>query len=213
MAKGRTVGLSIIGILAAIIVFGGGGYYFYEQQNFVITDNASVQATLVPIDASSGGRLITWRAATGAAVSQGQTIGRIEGLTATASVVAPRAGNIVQNDAAPDEIVVPGQPLAYELNLNQINIVANVADAQVGNVAVGKKVDITIDAYPGTKFTGTVTQIGSATAVLTEGIPNTTLNQNFQHEVQRIPVYISIAGTEGKTLYPGLSAQVAIHRN
>lgn len=207
------MGLGIVGILAAFIVLGGGGYYFYEQQNFVITDNASVQATLVPIDAPSGGRLIAWRVATGSAVHQGQAIGRIEGLTATAGVFSPRTGDIVQNDAVANGIVVPGQTLAYELNPNQIQIVANVNDAQVGNVAVGKKVDITIDAYPGTKFTGTVTQIGSATAVLTEGIPNTTLNQNFQHEVQRVPVYISIAGTEGKTLYPGLSAQVAIHRN
>ncbi len=213
MAKARAVGLGVIAILAAVIVVGGGGYYFYQQQNYVITDNASVSATLVPLDSPTGGRLVTWRAATGNAVSQGQVIGRIEGLTGTTQVVSPRSGNIVQNDAAVDEIVVPGQPLAYELNPNRIRIVANVDDSQIGNVAVGKKVDITIDAYPGTKFTGTVTQIGSATAVLTEGVPNTNLSQNFQHIVQRIPVYISIPGTEGKTLYPGLSAVVAIHRN
>ena len=213
MAKARTVGLSVIAILAAVIVVGGGSYYLYQQQNYVITDNASVSATLVPLDAPTGGRLVTWRAATGNVVAQGQIIGQIEGLTGTTQVVSPRSGNIVQNDAAVDEIVVPGQPLAYELNPNRIRIVANVDDSQIGNVAVGKKVDITIDAYPGTKFTGTVTQIGSATAVLTEGVPNTNLSQNFQHIVQRIPVYISIPGTEGKTLYPGLSAVVAIHRN
>lgn len=49
--------------------------------------------------------------------------------------------------------------------------------------------------------------------MITQGLPNTSLSGNFQKTTQRIPVYISLSGTEGKQLMPGMSVEVAIHRN
>lgn len=213
MANARTIGISIISIIAAIIAVGGGGYYIYEQQNYVSTDNASIQGTLVPLTSPADGTLVDWRAAVGSTVSQGTLLGKVEGLTSTTAIPAPIAGTIVQNDAVDHETVVPGQPIAYLMDLNNLHIVANVDEWDISHVAVGKTVDITVDAYPGTQFTGTVTQIGSATAVVAGGLPNTSVTGNFEKTTQRVPVYISIGGDEGKTLMPGMSVEVSIHRN
>ena len=213
MANARTVGVSIVAAVAAIAVLGGGGYYVYEQLNYVSTDNASIQAALVPLTAPADGTLTHWRAPVGATIARGAVIGRIDGLGSVTDVSAPITGTVVQNYAADNETVVPGEQIGYMVNLHNIHIVANVPEASISNVAVGKTVDISVDAYPGTKFTGAVTQIGSATAVVANGVPNTSLSSNFQKTTQNVPVYISIDGTEGKNLLPGMSVEVAIHRN
>ncbi|KUO95149.1 efflux RND transporter periplasmic adaptor subunit [Ferroacidibacillus organovorans] len=213
MANPRTVSLSIISILAAIVVIGGGGYYIYQQQNYVTTDNASIQGTMSQITSPADGTLVNWRVSDGATVQKGTVIGQVQGLTGTTDITAPITGTFLQNNAVDREVVVPGESLGTMSNLNNLQIVANVNETDISNVAVGKPVNITIDAYPGTLFTGTVSQIGSASTVLTEGIPNTSLTGNFNKVVQRVPVYITINGTEGKQLIPGLSAEVSINRN
>lgn len=213
MASKRSVSISIIAVIAAIAVIGGGGWYFYQQLNYVSTADASVQGTIVPLTATNDGTLSQWRAPLGTTFSKGALLGKINGLTGTTDFTAPISGTIVQNMAVNQEVVVPGESLGYMVNLNNLQIVANVNEVDINNVAVGKTVDITIDAYPNTTFTGTVTQIGSASAILTYGLPNTNLNGNFNKVAQRVPVYISIQGTEGKKLVPGMSAEVSIHRN
>ncbi|MHB1626793.1 MAG: HlyD family secretion protein [Bacilli bacterium] len=213
MAKARVISLSVIGIIAFLIIVIGGGWYVYEQQTYVSTADASVQGTLVPLTAPGNGTLTGWRAAVGKAVNQNTLLGTVEGLSGNVNLSAPITGTVVQNLAVDHETVVPGEPLGYMVDLNNLQIVANVQETEINNVAVGKTVNITISAYPNTTFTGTVTQIGSASSVVTNGIPNTSLSGTFNKETQRVPVYISIAGSEGKDLMPGMSAQVSIYRN
>lgn len=213
MAKARSVGVSIIVIIAVIIILGGGGWYIYNQQTYVTSSDASVQGTIVTLAAPADGVLVDWHAPVGATLNKGAMIGRVDGLGTHTEFVAPISGTIVQNNAVDQEVVVPGEPMGYMVNLSNLQIVANVQETDINNVAVGKTVNITIDAFPNTSFTGTVTQIGSASAVIANGIPNTNLNTNFNKQVQRVPVYISIQGTEGKNLVPGMNAEVSIDRN
>lgn len=213
MAKARSVGITIIIIIAVIIILGGGGWYIYNQATYVSSDDASVQGTIVTLAAPADGVLVDWHAPVGATVNKGMSLGRIDGLGTHTDFTAPISGTIIQNNAVDQEVVVPGEPLGYMVNLNDLQIVANVQETDINNVAVGKSVNITIDAYPNTTFTGTVTQIGSASAVIANGIPDTNLNTNFNKQVQRVPVYISLQGTEGKNLVPGMNAEVQIDRN
>lgn len=213
MANARSVGLTIIGVIAVFIVIGGGGYYVYEGQNYVATDNASVQGTLVPLVVPSDGTLVTWTANIGSTVNHGTVLGQIDGLTGYTNFNSPISGTIVQNNAVKNEVVVPGETVGYITNLNSVQIIAYIDETSINNVVVGKPVDITIDAYPNTAFSGIVTQIGSSSAVVMGGLENTSISGNFNKQIQRIPVYISFQGTEGKALLPGLSANVSIHRN
>ena len=218
MAKQRAKGIIIILVIAALVVGGGGGWYFYEQMNYVSTDNASVQGSdlkgsIVPLSSPGDGTLKSWQVKTGQVVNQGAVLGQVEELNDTLDLRSPITGTIVANDGVNGQIVVPGQQIGYIVNLSELQVVANIDETLINDIQVGKQVDITVAAYSNVNFTGTVSRIGSASAVVVNGMANTNLSGIFDKVVQRVPVYITINGTQGKHLVPGLSATVKIHRH
>lgn len=160
MANARTVSITAILVVAVLAAIAGSGWYIYEQQNYVSTDNAAIQSTLIPITATGDGTLANWLAPTGSTVQKGRSLGEVNGILNNNAIPAPATGTIVQNNAVDNETVVPGEPLGYIVNLNNLQVVANVDEGEIGNVTVGKTVDITVDAYPGTPFTGLSPKLG-----------------------------------------------------
>lgn len=208
----------VILIIAVIVVGGGGGWYLYEQMNYISTDNASVQGSdlkgsIVPLASPGDGVLKSWQAKTGSTVNQGAVLGQVQELADSLDLRAPITGTIVENDGVNDQVVVPGQQIGYIVNLSQLQVVANLDETLINEVQVGKAVDISISAYPSVNFPGTVSRIGSASAVVVNGLANTNLSNIFDKVVQRVPVYITINGLQGKHLIPGLSAAVKIHKH
>lgn len=93
-----------------------------------------------------------------------------------------------------------GTEIMRVANLDDMEVRVNVNENDVVNVKVGDKARITIDAYPGRKFTGTVKEIASAAR---------TTGQNTQEEVTNFQVKIRI-GDKDVRLRPGMSANVDI---
>jgi HlyD family secretion protein len=93
-----------------------------------------------------------------------------------------------------------GTEIMRVANLNDMEVRVNVNENDVVNVKVGDIARITIDAYPGRKFTGTVKEIASAAR---------TIGQNTQEEVTNFQVKIRI-GDKDVRLRPGMSASVDI---
>ncbi|MDR3543149.1 MAG: efflux RND transporter periplasmic adaptor subunit [Desulfosporosinus sp.] len=218
MAKKRAMGIIIILIISALVVGGGGGWYIYEQLNYLSTDNASVQGSdlkgsLIPLASPGNGLLKAWKVKTGWTFNQGAVLGQVEELNDTLDLRAPITGTIIENDGANGQTVVPGQQIGYIVNLSELQVVANIDETLINEVQVGKQVDISIAAYSKMNFTGTVSGIGSASAVVVNGLANTSLSSVFDKVVQRVPVYITINGMQGKHLVPGLSAAVKIHKH
>ncbi|SPF37232.1 Secretion protein HlyD family protein [Candidatus Desulfosporosinus infrequens] len=218
MAKQRAKGIMIILIIAAIVVGGGGGWYLYEQWNYVSTDNASVQGSdlkgsIIPLSSPGDGTLKTWQAKTGWTVNQGAVLGQVAELDDTLDLRAPITGTIVENDGVQGQVVVPGQEIGYIVNLSELQVVANIDETLINEIQAGRQVDISVTAYSNVNFTGTVSRIGSASAVVANGLANTNLSSIFDKVVQRVPVYITINGMQGKHLVPGLSASVKIHKH
>lgn len=217
MAKNRKLGIMVILLISAVVVFGGGGWYLYEQAHYISTDNASVQGSdlkgsIIPLTSPGDGTLKSWQAQTGMTVSKGAVLGKVHELMDSLDLRAPITGTIVENDGVNDQTVVPGQELGYIVDLSSLQVVANIDETAINEVHVGKAVDISLDAYPGVNFKGTVARIGDASAVVVNGIPNTNLSNIFDKVVQRVPVYIALNGLQGKHLIPGLSASVKIYK-
>jgi HlyD family secretion protein len=93
-----------------------------------------------------------------------------------------------------------GTEIMRVANLDDMEVRVNVNENDVVNVKVGDKARITIDAYPGRKFFGTVKEIASAAK---------TTGQNTQEEVTNFQVKIRI-GDKDLRLRPGMSANVDI---
>ncbi|MFZ1075098.1 MAG: efflux RND transporter periplasmic adaptor subunit [Minisyncoccia bacterium] len=77
-------------------------------------------------------------------------------------IVAPISGVITQMDAKVGQQAVPGTPLISIIGDSGFEVDTGVADTDVGKIAVGDSVSMTIDAFPGETFTGTVFYIAPA---------------------------------------------------
>lgn len=128
------------------------------------------------------------------------------------SVTSPIAGTIIQVLAVPQQNVTPGLPLVEIANLATPTVTAYIDENAINDVKQGQQVDIHVDAYSGTTYTGSVQQIVQSTASQFSLLPTTDYaDGNFTKVGQRIPVIVSLPGTAGNALVPGMSAEVTIH--
>jgi len=219
----RMILIPLLTILAVLALAGGVGYWIYDSYNYYRTDDALVAGKIVNISAPTTGTLTTLSVKQGDNVTAGQTIATVTpppsvttGGTVTSpspiDLTSPINGTIVQLPAIQGQGVAPGLAIAQVTDLNTLTVTAYVDENAINNVKVGQDVDIHIDAYSDTSFTGHVVQIIQATAGQFSLLPNQDpTSGNFTKVGQRIPVVISLDGTAGKAIVPGMSAEVTIH--
>lgn len=81
-------------------------------------------------------------------------------------------------------------------DLRQMQVEANVDEADIGNVKIGQRVKFTVDAYQGEEFSGTVTQVR--------------LNATTTSNVVTYKVIVKADNPDEKLL-PGLTATISIY--
>jgi membrane fusion protein (multidrug efflux system) len=86
--------------------------------------------------------------------------------------------------------VSPGQSLMSIIPSHHIYITANYKETQLGRVAVGQPVDISVDAYKGVAFEGHVCAIAPASQNTFSLVPAQNATGNFVKVTQRIPVRV-----------------------
>ncbi len=219
----RMILIPLLTILAVLAIAGGIGYWVYDSYTFYHTDDALVTGNILSVNAPTTGTLTTLSVKLGDTVSAGQTIATITpaptaGANGTPSsptpfnVTSPMSGTIVQTSAVQGQVVAPGLPIIQLTDLNSLNITAYVDENAISNVKLGQSVDIHIDAYSDTSFTGHVQQIVQAAAGEFSLLPTQdNASGNFTKVGQRIPVVITLDGNSGKDIVPGMSAGVTIH--
>ncbi|MDD9149055.1 efflux RND transporter periplasmic adaptor subunit [Sporolactobacillus sp. CQH2019] len=213
------VRLLIINIVVIVVLIGGGavGYYYYDQAtNYVTTDNASVSGQSVSIASPAAGKLVSWNGDQGKSFSRNQAIGEIDGVDTNGrpvqtAITMPDNGTIALDNVVQNTFVAAGTQLAQAYDLNRLYITANVDETKIDQIKKGQKVDIYIDAFPNTAFTGKVTQIGTATAGTFSLIPSSNSNGNYTKVAQVVPVKVSLDDFKGDQLLPGMNATVKIH--
>lgn len=215
----RTILVPLLIIIAVAAIGGGIGYYFYNNYMFYQTDDSQVTGQIVNVSAPAAGTLTTLSVKQNDTVTAGQTIATLtpaatgpNSSTASINVVSPISGTILQTSAVPNQVLSPGLPIVQVTDLNSVTVTAYVDEGAINNVSVGQQVDITIDAYNGTSFTGHVKQIVQATAGEFSLLPTQdNASGNFTKVSQRIPVIVTLDGNGGKDIVPGMSAEVSIH--
>jgi len=115
-------------------------------------------------------------------------------------IVAPVDGMVGQRAARVGAYVSAGTRLLAVVPLQQTYITANYLETQLSDVRQGQRVNITIDALPGKRFTGHVDSIAPATGATFSAISPDNATGNYTKVVQRLPVKIAL-----DTNQPGLS--------
>jgi membrane fusion protein (multidrug efflux system) len=131
---------------------------------------------------------------------------------ASTRIVAPVAGRVANRSVRVGQFVQPGIRLMTIVPQQNIYIVANFKETQVGLIRPGQPASIHVDALPGIEFAGTVESVTPGTGANFSLIPPQNATGNFTKIVQRVPVRIRIdAGPAARrVLVPGLSLVVEV---
>jgi membrane fusion protein (multidrug efflux system) len=130
---------------------------------------------------------------------------------AMTTVVAPVSGIVSQiGSLNVGQYVTPGTLVASLVQSEETWIEANFKETQIAGVMPGQPVTVEIDAYPGTKFAGSVDSIGSATGAQFALIPAQNATGNWVKVVQRIPVRVHVEADPEHPLLGGMSAYVSV---
>ena len=219
----RTILISVLVFVVLLAIAGGIGYYIYHNYMYYSTDDAQVTGAIVPVSAPVAGQLTTLTVEQGDTVIAGEVLATVTPASATSAknspsapaelrIASPISGTVLQISAVQGQNVSPGLPLIQLTNLHAVIATAYVDESAINNVSTGQDVDITVDAYPGTTFTGHVQQIVQATAGQFSLLPNQDpTSGNFTKVGQRIAVIITLDDNSGKDLFPGMSAETTIH--
>jgi multidrug resistance efflux pump len=228
----RMILVSVLISFSILAIAGGIGYWIYNNYNYYSTDDAQVTGQALTITSTQAGKLTAFNVKLGQNVNVGDVIGTIStagpastptstdatnttvstNVNQNVEITSPLAGTIIQVFAVPQQNVTPGLPLVQIANLTTPTVTAYVDENTISDVKPGQQVDVHIDAYNATTYTGSVQQIVQATASQFSLLPTTGYaDGNFTKVGQRIPVIISLPGTSGNALVPGMSAEVTIH--
>ncbi len=116
-----------------------------------------------------------------------------------AEIYSPIDGIVISREVEVGQTVVSSMNVAnlYTIaDLDNMQIVGNVDEADIGQVKVGQNVTFTVDAYPNDRFDGTVTQVR--------------LNPTTESNVVTYEVIVAAPNPEHK-LIPGLTANLTIY--
>ncbi len=118
------------------------------------------------------------------------------------TITAPIAGTILERDVAPGQIIASasqtvsgGTTLFTMADLSRIQIRTLVDETDIGRIQPGQRARVSVEAYPGRSFTGTVAKVE----------PQAVVDQN----VTMFPVLVEMDNREG-LIKPGMSADVQI---
>lgn len=208
------VPLLVVVILLAVV--SGIGYYVYNNYMYYSTDDSQVTGSIVSVSAPTSGALTSLTVKQNDTVTAGQTIATVTPAGAASatpvSITSPISGTILATSAVQGQTVAPGLTLLQLTDLNSLTVTAYVDENALNNIKIGQDVDIHIDAYGDTSFTGKVKQIVQATAGSFSLLPvQDNASGNFTKVGQRVPVIISLDGNGGKDILPGMSTEVSIH--
>lgn len=110
------------------------------------------------------------------------------------SIRAPFDGQVAERKISAGEWAQVGRVVATVVRDNPLRLRLDVPEADVGKVTVGRAVDLTVAAYPGRNFHGSIKRIGAS----------------VKQQSRTLPVEAEVPNDEG-VLRPGFFARAEIH--
>jgi membrane fusion protein (multidrug efflux system) len=111
----------------------------------------------------------------------------------------------------PGQYLTASSPAFGIVSTDDVWVTAQLKETQLTYVRVGQAVSISVDAYPGQKWTGVVQSIAPASGSQFSLLPAENSSGNWVKVVQRIPVRIRITGgPKDLELRAGMSTEVSV---
>jgi multidrug resistance efflux pump len=210
-----------------ILILGWAAYgliFWHQGSQYVTTDNAYINAAVIPVTTLATGQIINLNVDVGSRVERGQQVAEVgaprfsdstdqQGFRPAppngTAVEAPVSGFVATVYAYPGAIVSPGSPIITLFDPSNIWVSANIDETEINRVRPGQIVEISVDSLGGTTLEGKVEGISPAAANFFL-LPQQNSSSSFSKTVQVVPVKITLENTEGLPLIPGGSVEVKI---
>ncbi|MGC4064473.1 MAG: HlyD family secretion protein [Polyangiaceae bacterium] len=129
---------------------------------------------------------------------------------AFATIRAPIDGVIARRNVEPGAMVSPERPLLAVVALDDVWIVANFKEDQIGAMRPGQVAEVSLDTLGGRAFRGHVESLAAGTGSRFALLPPDNASGNFVKVVQRVPVLLRVDDRGGFAWRPGMSAEVTV---
>jgi membrane fusion protein (multidrug efflux system) len=128
------------------------------------------------------------------------------------NVAAPIAGIVTRVESIQvGSYLGPGQPAFALVAIDDAWVEANPKETDLTHVKPGDRARITVDAYPGRRWTGHVASVSPGTGAEFAVLPAQNASGNWVKVVQRVPVRIHLDPAEdAPTLRAGMSVEAEI---
>src|SRR5574344_1484874 len=144
--------------------------------------------------------LLSYRKAKDAVASSRESVQKSQTNLGYATITSPIDGVVLSKAVEEGQTVAASfsTPTLFTIDrdLTNVRVIANVDEADIGNVKTGERVSFTVDAYPDDTFSGSVTQVRQEA---------TTTNNVVTYQV------VISAPNKNLKLKPGLTANVTIY--
>jgi membrane fusion protein (multidrug efflux system) len=118
--------------------------------------------------------------------------------------VAPASGRIAKRWLLPGDVAAPGQAILTITRNDSVYVTCFFEETKISDIYIGKEVKFTVDAFPDVTFKGAVNYVAANTAGQFSLIPPSNASGNFTKVTQRIPIRISVLGSDNNGRYPRL---------
>lgn len=105
-------------------------------------------------------------------------------------VIAPADGFVTRKSVEAGQVVDAGRPLMAIASLDDVWIVANYKETQIGKIRPGLPVEVVADTFPRRTFRGKVDSLMAGTGSAFSLFPPENATGNYVKVVQRVPVKI-----------------------
>lgn len=179
--------------------------YEYQQKNY--ERNKGLHEKQLISDTDYEQSLYNYQKAKSAFDSSKASLAKAERNLSYATITSPIDGVVISRDVEEGQTVASGfeTPTLFTIaaDLTQMQVVADVDEADIGDVEEGQRVSFTVDAYPNDVFEGKVTQIRLGATSISSSTTTTTTVVTYE-------VVISAHNPDLK-LKPRLTANITIY--
>lgn len=179
--------------------------YEYQQKNY--ERNKGLHEKQLISDTDYEQSLYNYQKAKSAFDSSKASLAKAERNLSYATITSPIDGVVISRDVEEGQTVASGfeTPTLFTIaaDLTQMQVVADVDEADIGDVEEGQRVSFTVDAYPNDVFEGKVTQIRLGATSSSSSTTSTTTVVTYE-------VVISAHNPDLK-LKPRLTANITIY--
>jgi multidrug resistance efflux pump len=187
-------------ILIVIIV--AGFYYWGITEGRISIENALVNAPIVSISPTTGGRLVEVSAKEGKIVKKGDALAIVgsEIIRSTADGLVVMASSQIGGSMSPQA------PIVQLIDPSQMRIVGTIDENKgLNKIKVGQVASFTVDAFTGKTFWGLVDEI-APTAKQTQ----LAFSISSERPTQQFQVYVRFNSSKYPELKNGMSAKLTI---